>query len=121
MGYAAIPIHAAERNAAQGCGACLHTAIGPVCRGEFGQACGAPELSGPADELSRVLLALHMALAADGVDAGDLVRALRLADGEAELVLAIAPRCAGAALADTAFQALRRALPDTDIYVTHAA
>lgn len=121
MGYAAIPIHSAERNGAQGCGHCLHTTVGPVCRVAYGQDCAAPQLTGPADELHRVLLALHEALAADGADAGELVRSLRLTDGEAELVLAIAPRCAGAALADTAFQALRRVLPDTDIYVTHAA
>lgn len=121
MGYAAIPIHAAERNDASGCGACLHTAVGPVCRAAYGQSCAAPQLSGPADELQRVLLVLHQALAADGADAGELVRSLRLGDGEAELVLAIAPRCGGALLADAAFQALRSALPDTDIYVTHAA
>ena len=50
-----------------------------------------------------------------------LVRALHVQPGEVELRLAVHRHCGGAELADTAFQTLRGLLPDTDIYVTHAA
>ena len=50
-------------------------------------------------------------------DGAGLVRSLRLQPGEVELRLAMPAHCAGAELTDTAFQTLRRLLPDTDIYV----
>ncbi|MDP1534398.1 MAG: iron-sulfur cluster assembly protein, partial [Rubrivivax sp.] len=50
-----------------------------------------------------------------------LVKSLRIEGGEAELTVSFAPHCGPAmALAEQAFQTLRRALPDTDIYVRHA-
>jgi hypothetical protein len=81
-------------------------------------------LSGPPALLQRGLAELDRDLgveAADADGAHGLVHALTLRDGEAELTLAVARRCGGALLADTAFQTLRRLLPDTDIYVTHLA
>ncbi len=122
MGSIAIPIHSqAAGIAGSGCGACLHTAQGPVCRSAVGQSCEAPRLSGPQHQVQRVMDELGIALTANGGSAVELVRSLRLDDGEAELVLAVAPQCSGALLADAAFEVLRRLLPDTDIYVTHAA
>jgi hypothetical protein len=51
-----------------------------------------------------------------------LIRRLRVVPGEAELVLSFAPASAGERVAaENAFQALRRTLPDTDVYVAHAA
>lgn len=51
-----------------------------------------------------------------------LVQALHVDDDEAELTVTF-PRGCGSAqlLAEEAFQSLRDALPDTDIYVRHAA
>jgi hypothetical protein len=82
-------------------------------------------LLGAPDQLARVMQTLvHDLGAALGEhEAGSgLVRGLRLDDrsGEAELVLAVPAHCGGGRLADVAFQTLRRLLPDTDIYVTHA-
>jgi len=114
--------------ASAGCGACFHSSMGPVCH----SACEhpletVPALSGPSDTVQRVLHALEHALGPlQGQNettnsALALVRSLHLADGEAELTLAVAPRCGGALLADAAFDTLRRLLPDTDIYVRHAS
>lgn len=109
-----IPIHNA--NPAPGCGTCLHTAgSGPVCRAMVGEACDAPLLTGPADALARLQRALTPVLGA--LESSGLVRALHVQDGAVELHLAVRADCGGAALADDAFQALRRLLPDTDIYV----
>lgn len=118
-----IPIHAQPATTGPGCGDCLHSAAGPVCRSDLGELADRPELSGPADQLQQVLAALDASLALQtggGLMGSGLVRALHLRDGEADLTLAVAPRCGGALLADTAFQTLRRLLPDTDIYVHHA-
>lgn len=111
-----------------GCGACVHSAAGPVCHTAAEVPCGGPALSGPPEQLERVLHVLEQALGvgspqpeAPSLPARSLVHSLRLGDGEAELTLAVARRCGGALLADTAFQALRQLLPDTDIYVLHAA
>jgi hypothetical protein len=104
---------------AAGCGGCLHgTASGPVCRTLLGEPCAAPTLSGPADALDRLRQALAPVLGA--LDSNGLVRALHVQDGEVELQLALRADCGGAALADSAFQALRSVLPDTDIYVLPA-
>jgi hypothetical protein len=116
-----IPIRVLDAAAAKGCGACMHTSVGPVCRTEYGHACASPDLHGPEEEVQRVMRALSEALAANGDDATQLVHSLTIADGEASLKLAVAPHCAGAQLVDLAFQTLRGLLPDTDIYVSHAA
>jgi hypothetical protein len=104
------------------CGGCLHSAAGPVCRVAEGQACEAPQLSGPPEQLQRVMAALEAALATPGQPVSALVHALRLVpDDEVELTLNVAPHCSGVDLADRAFQTLRALLPDTDIYVRHLA
>ncbi|MBP6899073.1 MAG: hypothetical protein KBC73_03230 [Burkholderiaceae bacterium] len=115
-----IPILPAQ--ASRGCSACVQASSGPVCRTVLGQACGAPTLSGPGQQLQRLLQALgeSLGLPVQGQD-NRVVRALHVQDGEVELTLAVAPQCGGAELADTAFQTLRRLLPDTDIYVRHQA
>lgn len=127
------PMHGEPRtipiqNAApvSGCGRCLQGEDGePVCRTVRGDASHAPQLSGPADELQRLMAALAPVLGwgdESGPRAGaGLVRALNLLPGEVELQLAVGRQCGGAALADSAFEALRGLLPDTDIYVTLAA
>jgi metal-sulfur cluster biosynthetic enzyme len=81
-------------------------------------------LSGPVDALLRTLDALrHVCDPAVGeniVDLG-LIESLRVTDGEAELRL-VSPgaSCPLSDLtADDAFRAIQRALPDTDIYLTH--
>ncbi|MFO1338596.1 MAG: hypothetical protein U1F53_10215 [Burkholderiaceae bacterium] len=103
------------------CAGCHASTIGPVCRSELGQPCLAPTLVGPEGALRDVLGRLSSAWAAQlGESADGLVQALTLTDDEADLTLA-APACGlGARLADVAFHTLRRALPDTDIYVHHA-
>ncbi len=116
--FRTIPIHDAQALAAvPACGGCGHDpARGPVCRTMVDQPCQAPQLSGPADELARLMAALTLQLGC-APDGAGLVRSLRLLPGEAELRLAVPAHCGGAVLADTAFQALRGLLPDTDIYV----
>lgn len=122
IGASARTIPIQSHQAAAGCGACLHGDDGaPVCRSLPGDACAAPELSGPADELQRLMTALAPLLgrgegAALPMDSR-LVRALHVQPGEVALQLAVGRDC-GAALADSAFQTLRGLLPDTDIYVT---
>lgn len=130
--------------ASHGCGQCAHGDTGPVCRIEPGTARrqGPIELAGPPAQLARVLAALRCELqvtaqlgeqpgAQPGRHPAEPPAALPLEaviqrlsldpqQGEAELVLAVAPRCGGARLAETAFQILRRLLPETDIYVRHA-
>ena len=109
-----IPIH--DANSAPGCGSCLHGAgSGPACRSMPGEACDAPQFTGPADELARLQQALTPLLGA--LERSGLVRALHVQDGEVELQLAVRADCGGAALANDAFQTLRSLLPDTDIYV----
>lgn len=116
--FRTIAIHAADPAAgAPACGGCLHdVARGPVCRAMVDQPCQAPQLSGPADQLARLMAALVAALGC-APDGAGMVRSLRLQPGEVELRLAVPPHCGGAELADAAFQTLRGLLPDTDIYV----
>jgi len=112
-----ITIHNADPK--PGCGNCLQTASsGPVCRAALGEACTAPELTGPADEVARLLQALVPLLGTP--QTSGLVRALHVQAGEVELHLAVRADCGGAALADEAFHTLRSLLPDTDIYVLPA-
>jgi len=114
-----IPIQSAT--AVPGCGDCLHGAgSAPACRALQGEALDPPRLSGPGDELQRLLAGLAPALGfGDGQGAG-IVRALQVLPGEVDLQLAVSRHCGGALLADAAFQTLRGLLPDTDIYVTTA-
>ncbi len=125
MNHPSLPIRikaVSDDGRALGCGACLHTPAGPVCRSSGGHSCAAPQLMGPPDELQRLVVALADSLGmADGQLDGTLVRSLKLMPGEVVLNLAVGPECSGATLADAAFQTLRRLMPDTDIYVTHAA
>lgn len=118
-----IPIHPATVGvAARACEACMPTAAGPVCRSAVGPRCEAPVICGPQDEVQRVLGALTRTLGVErGLVESGLLHSLRLEPGEVELRLAVSPHRGGAELADTAFQTLRALLPDTDIYVTHAA
>lgn len=124
-----IPIHTAPDTAGAGaeagCGACPHDGQDhgwATCAVQVAEAGGPAALSGPVDELQRLLLALGQRLGfpADAPERGG-VRGLHLKPGEVALVLAVPPRCAGAALSNAAFETLRGLLPDTDIYITHAA
>ena len=120
--HAVIPILAANASH-DGCAACHTADDGPRCRSLAGQPCLAPQLSGPADELQRLLraLAARLDFPPHAPELGG-VRALHVAPGEVELQLAVVPGCGtGATITDTAFQTLRALLPDTDIYITHAA
>ena len=113
-----IAIHGA--GAAAACGGCAHDDGGArVCRVAPDPAGPAPELIGPADQLARVLAALASRTGC-GPDGAGLVRRLHLRPGEADLQLSVPPHCGGVELADSAFQALRALLPDTDIYVALA-
>ncbi len=108
-------------NPSSGCGHCASDAEGGrVCRVVLDRSGPAPEVSGPPDQVSRVLsvLAARTGCAPDG---SGLVRRLRLQEGEADLQLSVPSHCGGLELADGAFQTLRGLLPDTDIYVTLAA
>jgi len=112
-----IPIAAEPPATAVGCSACV-AAAATEARGvdALGQA-PAPLLSGSPAHVQHLLNCVENALVEAGAASSNLVSALRVNDDEAELDLAVAPRCGGAILADAAFQALRRELPDTDIYV----
>jgi len=67
-------------------------------------------------------LAPRLGFTAEAVQtAAGLVRSLRVQPGEVTLQLAVGRQCGGRALAEAAFETLRGLLPDTDIYVTHAA
>ena len=103
------------------CGHCLHGSGSDDtgCHPALAWPAAAPQFSGPAEQLARLLAALaHQ----PGFEAGTtgLVHALRVWPGEVDLQLTMGRRCGGAELADTAFQALRGLLPDTDIYVLNA-
>jgi hypothetical protein len=90
--------------------------VGPICPPP--PPCGDPDLHGPPAEVERLLAALKAGN--DGRLLSEVLLSLRVEPGEVELRLSVARRCGGAKLADSAFQTLRRLLPDTDIYVTHA-
>ena len=102
-----------------GCDHCVSAAAGPVCVGSDGAPCAQPQVQGEPARVARVLQALRQV--AD--HAGNLVdtqrfSALRIAGDEVELTLTFPKSCSPTrVLADGAFQALRRALPDTDVYV----
>jgi hypothetical protein len=123
-----IPIACADTHAqpgaSGGCGACLSSAAGPVCRAALCSDAHPQHFEGPPELVRQLVAELDAALAVQRPDdpgaPTSLVHSLTLGDGEADLKLAVASRCAGAHLVDAAFQALRRLLPDTDIYVSSA-
>lgn len=121
MARPTITIHR-QQSAGAGCSACAHDDAVAVCRAALGQDCIAPQLTGPHDEIDRLMRALAGALGFR-LDANEAipVAALHVEPGEVSLTLAVAPRCGGASLAAQAFDTLRGLLPDTDIYVLHAA
>ncbi len=120
----ATPAAPATAASAPGCAGCLPSAAGPACRsGVTGEPCLRPELAGDRNTLERVMSALNAEVTVD--DAGLVdhhwVKALRIADGEAELRLTFPFSCGGGKeLAESAFATLRRLLPDTDVYVLGA-
>jgi hypothetical protein len=122
MAHPTITIHADQGDHPGSCSACVHGRAQTVCRAVLGQDCIAPELSGPRDEIDRLMNALAGALGFR-LDAEEAipVAALHVEPGEVALTLAAAPRCGDAGLAAQAFDTLRALLPDTDIYVRHAA
>ncbi|MBK1614131.1 hypothetical protein CKO44_11695 [Rubrivivax gelatinosus] len=104
-----------------GCGGCQPSHSG--CGGGFGRPCTSPELRGQPELVRCVLDSLRGVVDVDGGNIVDrqLVKALRIDDGEAELTVSFAPSCGiGRDLAEGAFQTLRRVLPNTDVYVRHA-
>lgn len=117
-----ITIHPDRDDDDASCSACVHGRAETVCRAVLGQDCIAPELSGPRDQIDRLMSALAGALGFR-LDAEEAipVAALHVEPGEVALTLTVAPHCGGAGLAAQAFDTLRALLPDTDIYVRHAA
>jgi hypothetical protein len=106
------------------CTSCLHSSLGSVCQSELGPACVDPDLQGPEELIARVVSALDVALDVQretALPAGGVIHSLRVNGDEAELTLGVARQGAGLQLAEVAFQTLRGLLPDTDIYVLHAA
>lgn len=85
----------------------------------------APHLTGHSELLRRAMDSLRHVLDPErGRSLVDLhlVQSLHIDNGEAELTVTF-PRGCGSArlLAEEAFESLRGVLPDTDIYVRHAA
>jgi len=117
-----IPIHVLPSD---DCHACHSRPEGPACRTLAGERCSSPELRGEPAVLSQVLDSLREVV--DPERGGNLVelrlvKSLRIGPGEAELTVTFPPQCGSARLmAEGAFETLRRALPDTDVYVLHAA
>ena len=107
------------------CHACHSRAEGPACRTLVGERCASPEFHGEPALLSQVLDSLREVVDPErGGNIVDLrlVKSLRIAPGEAELVVTFPPQCGSArVMAEGAFETLRRTLPDTDVYVLHAA
>lgn len=102
-----------------GCGHCVSAAAGPVCVGGYGAPCAQPQVLGEPARVARVLQALRQVADHEGnlVDT-QRFSALRIGDDEVELTLTVPKSCSPTrVLADDAFQALRRALPDTDVFV----
>ena len=122
MGSAStIPIRSLN-TAPAGCGHCQHAAGSADCMSTPpGGPCTATQLSGPADQVARVMGALgrRLGFAPEAPEQAG-VRALRITPDEVELELAWPAHCGGIEFAETAFDTLRGLLPDTDIYVTHA-
>jgi metal-sulfur cluster biosynthetic enzyme len=117
----------AAPSASAGCGSCLSSAEGPQCRAHVtAEACAHPQLAGRNDVIAHLLDELNRTVvdpeAGRGIVDLQWVKALRVENGEAELTLSFAPACGPAKeLFESAFQTLRRLLPDTDVYVRHEA
>lgn len=107
------------------CGGCVSSDAGPSCRTNYGVPCVAPELQGDDGQLLQALQSLRKVIDPEqgrNLIELQLVKSLRIADGEAELTVTFPQGCGAVRLmAEDAFHVLRRALPDTDIYVRHAA
>ena len=107
------------------CHACHTHPDGPACRTLAGERCATPEFHGEPALLNRVLDSLREVVDPErGGNIVDLrlVKSLRIAPGEAELVVTFPAQCGSArVMAEGAFERLRRALPNTDVYVLHAA
>ena len=125
MGYAMPTLWLQPVQPSAGCSGCVSSESGPRCRSQVtGEACLHPQLAGRSEQLALVLRELNRQVvdpeAGQGIVDLHWVKALRIEDGEAELTLSFAPACGpGKQLAESAFQALRRLLPDTDVYVRH--
>jgi metal-sulfur cluster biosynthetic enzyme len=129
MASASIPIQLQSDTdtpaASGGCGLCSTPLGAAACSpGVARRRCPAPRLVGPPDQLARVLQALRRVADPEcggNVVDGGLIQALELRQGEAELTLVAGTSgCAiGNLIAEEAFLALRTALPDTDVYVSH--
>lgn len=107
------------------CGGCADAQRDRLCPASaLGQPCAAPALQGAPEQIRLVMASLAKVIDADAgrsIVELQLVKALRIEAGEAELTVTFSPRCGNAKhLAEDAFQTLRRVLPDTDIYVRHA-
>jgi len=79
-----------------------------------------PSLQGEPTRVAAVIAAMAAVVEAEfgpGVPAGVWLRSLRLSEGEVEVALEPWLRQCGRVVAQGAFDALRRLLPDTDIYV----
>lgn len=127
MGDAMPTVWMQAAPAPAGCGGCLASDSGPQCRAHVtGEACAHPQLAGQSELVTRVMQELNRRVvdpdAGRGIVDLQWVRALRIEDGEVELTLSFAPVCGpGKELSESAFQTLRRLLPDTDVYVRHRA
>lgn len=117
-----------EAAAASGCAPSACSACGQALAGEsacytpLGEDCLATVLSGPADQLKRVLDALgqRLGFAPDRPELGG-VRGLQIDGDEVVLRLALPTDGSAPARAEAAWDTLRALLPDTDIYVNPAA
>jgi hypothetical protein len=107
------------------CHACHDRPEGPACRTFVGEVCATPTFHGDPTLVGRVLDSLREVVDPErGINIVDLrlVKSLRIAQGEAELTVTFPPQCGSSrAMAEGAFETLRRTLPDTDVYVLHAA
>jgi metal-sulfur cluster biosynthetic enzyme len=127
MGHAMPTLWMQAAQPSSSCAGCVTSDAGPRCRAQVtGEDCLNPELAGRSEQLARVLDVLNREVidpdAGRGIVDLHWVKALRIQDGEAELTLSFAPACGpGKQLSETAFQTLRRLLPDTDVYVRHDA
>jgi hypothetical protein len=82
-----------------------------------------PSFEGEPRQVQAIVDALKPLVDAEfGTDlpAGAWLRGLRVADGEAVLTIAPDLACRGHAVAELAFDVMRRLLPDTDIYIGEA-
>jgi hypothetical protein len=79
-----------------------------------------PALHGPAETIGRLLERLHPAIDAEfgrPVQDGEWLASIDLSDGEAVVRLKGDLGCHAVEVAELTFAAMRRVLPDTDLYV----